>query len=121
TYRKDLWLQPREGEAFPLTTDGKTGGFLWDGPHTLLFQSGRDPEQKKRLEAGEEYTAFYRLDTRGGEARKAFDVPLSASLVDKVQEGVYLLSVQWNLRFSKAYALKGSAKEQLLQEKREEQ
>ena len=121
TYRKDLWLQPREGEAFPLTTDGKTGGFLWDGPHTLLFQSGRDPEQKKCLEAGEEYTAFYRLDTRGGEARKAFDVPLSASLVDKVQEGVYLLSVQWDLRFSKAYALKGSAKEQLLQEKREEQ
>ena len=69
TYRKDLWLQPREGEAFPLTTDGKTGGFLWDGPHTLLFQSGRDPEQKKRLEAGEEYTAFYRLDTRGGAGR----------------------------------------------------
>ena len=70
SYRKDLWLKPLDGPAFPLTTDGKTGGFLWDGPHTLLFQSTRDPEQKKRAEAGEEHTAFYRLDLRGGEAQK---------------------------------------------------
>ncbi len=120
TYRRDLWLAPQEGEAFPLTTDGKTGGFLWDGPHTLLFQSSRDPEQKKRQEAEEDYTAFYRLDTRGGEAKKAFSVPLSASLAEKVGEGVYLLSVNWDLRFSKAYALRGKAKEELLREKKEE-
>ena len=119
-YQRDLWVKPQEGEAFQLTTDGKTGGFLWDGPHTLLFQSGRDPQGKKAQEAGEEYTAFYRLDVRGGEAQKAFSVPLSASLVDKVGEGVYLLSVNWDLRFSKAYAMKGAAKEALLQEKKEE-
>ena len=116
-YQRDLWVKPQEGEAFQLTTDGKTGGFLWDGPHTLLFQSGRDPQGK---EAGEEYTAFYRLDVRGGEAQKAFSVPLSASLVDKVGEGLYLLSVNWDLRFSKAYAMKGAAKEALLREKKEE-
>lgn len=119
-YQRDLWVKPQEGEAFQLTTDGKTGGFLWDGPHTLLFQSGRDPQGKKAQEAGEEYTAFYRLDVRGGEAQKAFSVPLSASLVDKVGEGVYLLSVNWDLRFSKAYAMKGAAKEALLREKKEE-
>ena len=78
-YQRDLWVKPQEGEAFQLTTDGKTGGFLWDGPHTLLFQSGRDPQGKKAQEAGEEYTAFYRLDIRCGEAQKAFSVPLSAS------------------------------------------
>ena len=119
-YQRDLWVKPQEGEAFQLTTDGKTGGFLWDGPHTLLFQSGRDPQGKKAQEAGEEYTSFYRLDVRGGEAQKAFSVPLSASLVDKVGEGVYLLSVNWDLRFSKAYAMKGAAKEALLREKKEE-
>ena len=112
--------QPLDGPAFPLTTDGKTGGFLWDGPHTLLFQSTRDPEQKKRAEAGEEHTAFYRLDLRGGEAQKAFEVPLSASLLEKADEGVYLLAVDWDLRFSKAHQLKGGAKEALLKEKKEE-
>ena len=120
SYRRDLWIKPPQGEPLQLTADGKTGGFLWDGPHTLLFQSGRHPQQKQRLEAGEEFTAFYRLDIRGGEAQLAFTVPLAASLVEKVREGVYLLSVDWDLRFSKAYAMKAAAKEALLAEKKEE-
>lgn len=120
SYRRDLWIKPPQGEPLQLTADGKTGGFLWDGPHTLLFQSGRHPQQKQRLEAGEEFTAFYRLDIRGGEAKLAFTVPLAASLAEKVREGVYLLSVDWDLRFSKAYAMKTAAKEALLAEKKEE-
>ena len=120
SYRRDLWIKPPQGEPLQLTADGKTGGFLWDGPHTLLFQSGRHPQQKQRLEAGEEFTAFYRLDIRGGEAKLAFTVPLAASLAEKVREGVYLLSVNWDLRFSKAYAMKTAAKEALLAEKKEE-
>lgn len=120
SYDRDLWVKPKEGDAFQLTTDGKTGGFLWDGAHTLLFTSSRDPEQKKHLEAGEEYTTFYRLDLRGGEAKKAFSVPLSASLEEKVGDGLYLLRVDWDLRFSKAYTMKGAAKEELLKEKKEE-
>ena len=82
SYRRDLWIKPPQGEPLQLTADGKTGGFLWDGPHTLLFQSGRHPQQKQRLEAGEEFTAFYRLDIRGGEAKLAFTVPLAASLAE---------------------------------------
>jgi dipeptidyl aminopeptidase/acylaminoacyl peptidase len=120
SYDRDLWVKPQEGDAFQLTTDGKTGDFLWDGAHTLLFTSSRDPEQKKHQEAGEEYTAFYRLDLRGGEAKKAFSVPLSASLEEKVGDGLYLLRVDWDLRFSKAYTMKGAAKEELLKEKKEE-
>ena len=120
SYRRDLWIKPPQGEPLQLTADGKTGGFLWDGPHTLLFQSGRHPQQKQRLEAGEEFTAFYRLDIRGGEAKLAFTVPLAASLAEKVREGLYLLSVDWDLRFSKAYAMKTAAKEALLAEKKEE-
>ena len=120
SYRRDLWIKPPQGEPLQLTADGKTGGFLWDGPHTLLFQSGRHPQQKQRMEAGEEFTAFYRLDIRGGEAKLAFTVPLAASLAEKVREGVYLLSVDWDLRFSKAYAMKTAAKEALLAEKKEE-
>lgn len=120
SYDRDLWVKPKDGDAFQLTTDGKTGGFLWDGAHTLLFASSRDPEQKKHLEAGEEYTTFYRLDLRGGEAKKAFSVPLSASLEEKVGDGLYLLRVDWDLRFSKAYTMKGAAKEELLKEKKEE-
>ena len=91
-----------------------------DGPHTLLFVSRRDPQVQKLQEAGQEATAFYRLDTTGGEAVKAFQVPLTASPLEKVGDGRYLLSVQWDMAFSKAYRLKGKQKEELLQAKREE-
>ena len=121
SYRRDLWVKPEQGEALQLTADGKTRGFLWDGPHTLLFASSRDPEQKKRQEAGEEYTAFYRLDLGGGEAKKAFSVPLSASLEAKLGDGRYLLRVDWDLRFSRAYTMKGTPKAILLQLKKDEE
>ena len=57
-YQRDLWVKPQEGEAFQLTTDGKTGGFLWDGPHTLLFQSGRDPQGKRPRRPGKSTPLF---------------------------------------------------------------
>ena len=121
TYRRDLWLRSGDGETLQMTTDGKTGSFLWDGPCTLLFSSSRDPQVQKCLESGEEITSFYRMNIRGGEAQKVFSVPLMATLMEKVREGVYLLAVDWNLRFSKAYTLKGTAKADLLKEKKEEQ
>ena len=120
SYPTDLWLLEKGETPRRLTGDGKTGAFLWDGPHTLLFVSRRDPQAQKLQEAGEEATAFYRLDTTGGEAVKAFQVPLSASPLEKVGDGRYLLSVQWDMAFSKAYRLKGKQKEELLQAKREE-
>ena len=73
-YRRDLWLL-KEGETpLRLTGDGKVSAYLWEDAHTLLFTADRG-EGKKEREAGEDYTAFYRLDTRGGEAVKAFRCP----------------------------------------------
>ncbi|MBQ2667318.1 MAG: S9 family peptidase [Clostridia bacterium] len=120
-YDTDLWLLPADSEARRLTTDGKSGGFLWDNDSTLLFSSRRDPEIAKKAEAGESCTAFYRLNLHGGEAEKAFSVPLAASLVEKVANGVYLLRADWDLRFSKANTMKGDAKAALLAEKKAEQ
>lgn len=118
-YRRDLWLL-KEGETpLRLTGDGKVGAYLWEDAHTLLFTADRG-EGKKEREAGEDYTAFYRLDTRGGEAVKAFSVPLSATPVAALGQGRTLLRADWDLRFSKAYRLQGRAREELLQARKEE-
>ena len=118
-YRRDLWLLKEGKTPLRLTGDGKAGAYLWEGEHTLLFTAERG-EGKKEREAGEDYTAFYRLDTRGGEAAKAFSVPLSAVPVAALGEGRTLLRVDWDLRFSKAYRLRGKAKEELLQARKAE-
>lgn len=120
SYERDLWLLPENGDARRLTTDGKSGGFLWDDDNTLLFTSGRDPEAAEKGKSGENFTSFYRIKLCGGEAEKAFSVPLSASLVEKVSDGLYLLSADWDLRFSKAKDMKGDAKSTLLAEKKAE-
>ena len=119
-YSRDLWLLQEGKTPLRLTGDGKTGAYLWDGPHTLLFTTTRGKEGEKKREAGEEYTEFYRLDIRGGEAVKAFSVPVNATPLEKAGEGLYLLRVDWDLRFSRDYPLEGREKEELLQAKKEE-
>ena len=119
-YSRDLWILPEMGDAYRLTTDGKSGGFLWDNESTLLFSSGRDPETAEKAGNSEAQTSFYRIRLSGGEAEKAFSVPLSASLAEKIADGVYLLAADLDLRFSKLSTLKGDAKSALLAEKKAE-
>ena len=107
-YRRDLWLL-KEGETPPAPYRGRQGGRLPVGgcPHPALHR-GPGRGEKREREAGEDYTAFYRLDTRGGdEAVKAFSVPLSAVPVAALGRGRTLLSVDWDLRFSKGLCPKG--------------
>ena len=93
--------------------------YLWEDAYTLLFTADRG-EGKKEREAGEDYTAFYRLDTRGGEAVRLFGAPFRYA-GGRPGRGRTLLRADWDLRFSKAYAMKAAAKEALLAEKKEEQ
>ena len=120
TYRRDLWIKTLAGRALQLTADGKTGGFLWDGPTHCCSSRAATPSRSSAWRPGRSLPPSTGLDIRGGEAKLAFTVPLAASLAEKVREGVYLLSVDWDLRFSKAYAMKTAAKEALLAEKKEE-
>lgn len=120
-YLRDLWVLKDRDAPLRLTGDGKTGAFLWDSADTLLFTSSRSEEGKKKREAGEERTDFYRISLHGGEAEEAFSVPLSVIPLEKVREGVYLLQADWDMRYSKAYTLSGKAKEALLAEKKEEE
>lgn len=121
SYLKDLWLLKDGKTPLRLTGDSKAGSYIWEDSHTLLFTSERSKtctEKKQRLE---EYTELYRIDTRGGEAVRAFTLPLNATPLERVRDDLYLFSVQWDMGFSKAYLLEGKAKEALLREKREEQ
>ncbi|MFQ7103688.1 MAG: hypothetical protein ACLRQ4_00435 [Neglectibacter timonensis] len=78
-YLRDLWVLKDRDAPLRLTGDGKTGAFLWDSADTLLFTSSRSEEGKKKREAGEERTDFYRISLHGGEAEEAFSVPLSVT------------------------------------------
>ncbi len=108
-----------QGKTTPLTADGKVEAFIWDDKDTILFSAMRDEAIRKKVEAGEEWTSFYRISIKGGEAQPAFAVPLNVQKIEKVKKGVYLLMVLYDLNYSDMYACKEKAKGQLLKQKQD--
>ena len=94
----ESWLHLMDnqtGETRQLTFAGKESGFAWEDGNTLLFPAERSEADKPEKLA--EKTVFYRLDVRGGEARRAFEVPLSVDDIQPLGEGKYLLAVTVDL------------------------
>lgn len=90
-YNTCLWLY-ENNEFRQLTGLGKEGSFIWDDEDTLLFPSLRSDADKKKAEAGDEFTVYYRLNLGGGEAKEAFRLPVRASKIEKIGCGKYLVT-----------------------------
>ena len=88
-------LDHAAGESRQLTFAGKEGSFVWEDGHTLLFAAERAGEDKP--EKHEEKTCFYRLDLRGGEARKAFEIPKKVLSLKPLGGGKYLVNAEVDL------------------------
>ena len=76
-YESRLWLW--DGQLRQLTDLGKEKTFLWEDETHILFPAVRSAKEKKRAEAKEQFTSWYRLDVTGGEAVHAFTLPFAAS------------------------------------------
>ena len=87
SYESRLWLY--DGGFRQLTDLGKEGSFIWETDDTILFPAVRSSAEKKRAEAKEQFTAYYHLDLRGGEALPAFTLPFAANWIKKLPNGSY--------------------------------
>lgn len=96
--RYDRWLyivDNADGRARQMTFAGKEAGFIWEDGNTLLFEAERQ-EADKPPKHGKK-TVFYRLDIRGGEARRAFEVPLKVTGIEALGGGRFLLAAETDL------------------------
>ena len=73
-------LNTADGSVRPLTGNGDEAACHWLDGHTLLFPSARTGDP-----AGS--TTFYRLDIRGGEAQRAFTIPLPVKQFHPLPDG----------------------------------
>ena len=87
-YRANLYLHDERGIR-RLSGMDKESAFFWEDDTHVLFAANRAADEKKRAEAGEAFTAYYRLATDGGEAEKAFELPIGAGELMKMGEGKY--------------------------------
>ena len=88
-------MDNRTGESRQLTYTGKENAFVWEDSHTILF-----PAQRGEADKAEEFkqkTSYYRLDIRGGEAYKAFEINVNVADIKPLAHGKYLLNAIVNL------------------------
>ena len=84
-YESRLWLY--DGSLRQLTDLGSESSFIWEDETHLLFPAVRSAKEKKRREAKEAFTSYYRLDITGGEATHAFTLPFAVTRLEPCGDG----------------------------------
>ena len=93
TYYGDIWmLDAATKKVSQLTSGGDAKGFVFAPDGKVLFAAKRTKEEKEK----EEETVFYEIDPAGGEARKAFSLPIRAGKIVPVDEDLYVIQATQN-------------------------
>lgn len=116
-YEYTIWLYAND-TLRPLTDMGKEGSFIWDDNDTLLFSSIRKESDKKRVEAGEEFSVFYRLSLQGGEALKAFTLPVRVSEIEKMNNGKYKVIADTDATIADYYKMSSEERSKVHEDKK---
>lgn len=110
-YESRLWLY--DGAFRQLTDLGKEARFLWESNDTILFPAVRSAAEKKRAEAKEQFTSYYRLDLRGGEALPAFTLPFAAERIRALPCGAYAVLGSIDANVPDYYAMSREEREKV--------
>ena len=79
-----------------MTSRGDASSYVWTSEGTLLFSAARDQADQKKM-AEEAWSVFYEIDPWGGEAQRAFGLPVKNARLHSLENGGYLVeAVQEN-------------------------
>ena len=115
-------LRLRTGEEDrPMISDGKVGEYIFEDDDHILFATDRRDEKKKdKEEEKEASTVLYRLPLSGGEAEKAFELPLDAGSFERLPDGSLLMTGEISTENPDLYLLEGDKKKKALEKQEEE-
>ena len=117
SYLGNIWiLDNATGDVKQLTSGGDGKSFIWTEKNTILFPCQRCPKTKNKAEAGEPVTAYYEIDPKGSEARKAFEVPETVAAIKEMGEGKYICLYIHDKRYDAIADLKGEERAAALKE-----
>lgn len=93
-YISNLYIYDfKKGSYYKLTSYGKENSFLWlDDSENILFQNIRDEKEKEKQKNGEDFALFYKININGGEATKAFRVPVNVNKMIQVDDDTFLFT-----------------------------
>jgi dipeptidyl aminopeptidase/acylaminoacyl peptidase len=98
-YLSNLWiLNPKDNSKYRLTAFDSERSFFWLDSENIVFPAQRDPKDKEKQEAGEEFTQYYKINIHGGEAVKFLKIPKAVSQIEQVDADTYLFTAEYNPR-----------------------
>ena len=96
-YLSNLWILDLEkNNCYQLTSFDTERSFLWLDNETIAFPDIRDPKDKEKKDAGEEFTQFYRINLHGGEALKLFRINRNVKSIKMLNENTFLFTSSYN-------------------------
>lgn len=121
-YDSNLWLYNlKSNKYYQLTSFNKARSFIWlQDNETVLFQEVRDSKNKKKLEEGEEFSQFYKLNVHGGEAIKAFNIPMTVEDIIELDSNTFLFTAIHKVGEKSFFELSEEEKIEKLKTKKEE-
>lgn len=121
-YTSNLWVYNVTSKRyFKLTNFNKESNFLWlSDSNNIIFQGIRDDKDKKRIENGEEFTQFYKININGGEAEKYFTIPKRVNSIKQVNENTFLFTATVNIDMKDLSQLTDKEKSKELEKRKED-
>ena len=117
TYVSRLRLRTGEDDR-PMVSDGRVGAFFFEDDAHILFATdkrGGKKDEKEEDKAGAS-TVLYRLPLDGGEAEKAYELPLDAGSFTLLPDGNLLMTGEIRTDQPDLYLLEGEKKKKALAE-----
>ncbi|MCF0161028.1 MAG: S9 family peptidase [Fusobacterium necrophorum] len=109
--------QSKENKEY--TSLGKEKNVVWLDDTRLLFQTSRDSNIKEKKKEGEEWTEYYSIDVRGGEAKAFLQLPYSVTDIQACSSGFVFTANYSNADIS-LHGLTGEERAKAIEKKKEE-
>lgn len=120
-YLSNIYIYDEEKKSeYKLTSLDEERSFIWKDNNTILFPAVRGKKDKDRREKKEEFTSYYEISLNGGEATKAFEIPLNVNSLEILDEGNLLLTANFDPNHPNLKELSGEEKEKAIKQMEED-
>jgi len=120
-YLSNIWLyNVPTNKISKLTSFNQESSFAWLDENNIMFSTVREEKDKKRIEKGEPFTIYYKININGGEAVKYFEIPLVVTKIESLKDGNFVLTGIYDRKTKDLISSSPEEKEKLLEKLREE-
>lgn len=120
-YLSNIYIYDQEKKDYRFLTSGDSErSFLFKDGNTILFPGLREAKNKTRKEKGEDFTVFYQISLDGGEARRAFELPLNVGQMEFLDQDRLILTAVYDHNKPDLDRLAGEEREQAIKKLEEE-